>query len=290
MIRHPIARQELASRIDAQAKGWTAAARKKTEKFRAARKYSEKQGSWSKVKQVYIDLQFGKCAYCERKFGVDEKSRIEHDVEHFRPKSSIKAWPPKGGKLHYEFRTGTASTRGYYLLAYNPLNYMVSCKKCNSPYKSDHFPIAKTRRLNSDDFAKLALEQPLLLYPISDVDEDPEALIAFEGILPVVKAASGHAGHRARVTIDFFALDTREELLRERALILKAIYVAWSDLEHADPLRRRDANQTIHQIDEPKLPHRNCARSFYRLCKDDPVSARDYYRACIEYLDSIGYG
>jgi hypothetical protein len=222
MIRYWIEQVELDREIDAHATGWRAKAVKKTQTFRVAGKYNEQKGSWSSIKQVYIDLQQGKCAYCERKFGVDEKSRIEHDVEHFRPKSSVQSWPPSGWKQKYNFETGSASTRGYYLLAYNTLNYMVSCKKCNSPFKADHFPIAaKKRQLGTDDFAKLALEKPYLIYPLSDIDEDPEDVITFEGFLPVPAATSGHRSRRGRVTIDFFALDTREELLRERALLIK---------------------------------------------------------------------
>jgi hypothetical protein len=288
MIRYEISLERLEGRIEFLAPGWLRAAEKKTEVFRKDRKYSEKEGAWSAIKQVYIDLQCGKCAYCERQFGSDEKSRIEHDVEHFRPKSSVKVWPPASGDLKYDFSTGAGSATGYHLLAYNILNYMVSCKKCNSPYKSDHFPIAGAKRLlNTDDFAKLRREQPLLIYPISNVDRDPEVLITFEGLLPVPKYAKGHLYRRARVTIDFFGLARREELLRERAVILKALYVACEDVNHEDPLRRRDARQTLDLAAQPGLPHRNCARAFCDLYSRVPATARQYYESAIEYLESL---
>lgn len=109
MIRYNTTRSELERKIG---KPWLQAAARKTAAFRKARRYNEREGSWSKIKQVYIDLQFGKCAYCERHFGSDEKSRIEHDVEHFRPKSAVKAWPPLGHRDAYNFPTGHASGTG----------------------------------------------------------------------------------------------------------------------------------------------------------------------------------
>ena len=289
MIRYPITLEELHRRIDRLAPNWRAKARRKCDAFRKARRYHETAGTWGQIKQVYIDLQGGKCGYCERGFGWDEKSRIEHDVEHFRPKNSVRKWPPPGSARKYTFETGAEFPGGYYLLAYNCLNYLAACKKCNSLYKSDYFPIAGAARVTtSEDFGEIAAEQPLLLYPISDLDDDPEQLIAFIGMFPAPVAARGHRHRRARVTIDFFDLDIREELLRDRAILIKAIYIAFEDRKHADPLRRQAAEQTLRQIDLPVLEHRNCARSFYRLCQEDPAAARRHCEAAIAYLDSLG--
>ena len=40
---------------------------------------------WSETKQVYIELQHSKCAFCEKPL----EGRIEQDVEHFRPKGEV---------------------------------------------------------------------------------------------------------------------------------------------------------------------------------------------------------
>jgi hypothetical protein len=291
MIRYEITAAELNARIDKLAPSWRAAARRKTSAFQTAGEYKEKKGSWSEIKPVFMELQGGKCAYCERRAGTDEKSTIEHDVEHFRPKSAVKAWPPAGSKLSYGFETGPASQKGYFLLAYNPLNYIASCKKCNTPYKSNYFPIARSKRLLTEtDFAKLAAEKPFLIYPISDIDDDPADLITFEGIVPSPRAPTGHAFRRARVTIDFFDLAAREELLRERAELVKTIYMAFRGLSSRDSTERSAATQTIRLIDSPRLPHRNCARAYYLLCKNDLDAARQHCNSAIKYLDSLGLG
>jgi hypothetical protein len=290
MIRYPITQKELEREVDRIAKTWREGAKKKTAAFRKAGRYLEASGSWSKVKRVYIDLQGGKCAYCERQMGRDGKSAIEHDVEHFRPKGAVRKWPNETSRHPYPFSTGEGSPTGYYLLAYNLLNYIAACKKCNSPYKSDFFPVGAKRRTGTDDFTKLAKEKPLLIYPVSDLDVDPEHLITFSGALPTPVANVGLKYRRGRITIDFFGLDTRDELLRERSEIIKAIYVAFGDLRHPDSLRRRAAEQTIRQIEHPRLPHRNCARSFYRLCQANADAARLHFEAVIAYLDSFDRG
>lgn len=288
MIRFPATLSGLELAVDRIAPKWRKAAETKTKRFRKAKRYTEKTGSWSKVKQAYIDVQGGKCAYCERQFGFDEKSRIEHDVEHFRPKSSVREWPPADSSLKYDFSTGVESKRGYYLLPYHLLNYIVSCKKCNSVYKSDYFPVcAEKRLLVTDDFDELAAERPLLIYPLAEVDMDPETLITFQGIFPLPAAPGGYRLHRGRVTIDFFDLAGREELLRERAELIKIIFVAYQGRKHRDKDMRRDALQTLGGVENPLLRHRNCARSFLRLCRQHPQSARAHYRTAMDYLESL---
>jgi 5-methylcytosine-specific restriction endonuclease McrA len=293
MIRHRFSRAKLERLIAKESPAWMADAKVKTAAFRALKKYVEKTGSWGKIKQVYMMLQHGKCAYCERKVGDDKESRIEHDVEHFRPKSKVRSWPAgkRATQLSYAFATGGASNVGYYLLAYNISNYAVTCKKCNTTYKSNYFPVAGAARCFKDDNPKsLAKEQPFLIYPLGDLDADPEDLITFQGLVAVPMADVGHDHDRARVTIDFFMLAVgRDELLRERAVLLKALYWAIDDLKTTrNPKRRAAARQTVRMALSRKNPHTNCLRSFFKLCRTDPQIADQYYDAIYEYLQRKG--
>jgi hypothetical protein len=99
MIRYDITRNELFKQIEVESPGWLAEARQKTARFKSAKKYNEKAGSWSAVKQVYIALQCGKCAYCERALEDGALGKIEWDVEHFRPKSRVQVWPTAKSSL-----------------------------------------------------------------------------------------------------------------------------------------------------------------------------------------------
>lgn len=280
MIRYPITKAELEAAVESEKRGWLAKARQKTDGFRTAGEFNEpaSRNSWSEIKAAYIRLQKNKCAYCERTFGHDRRSRIEHDVEHFRPKSSVKAWPTEGSNLSYNFATGDASDKGYYLLAYDIFNYTTACKTCNSILKVNHFPVLAARQIGSDDFVALKNEKPLLVYPIGDLDDDPEGLITFEGFLPVPKFKRGERYRRARVTIDLFELDTREDLLKARATIIGWLWMALRLLQTpgADAEDRADALKLVGLAKSPAAAHTNCARAFSKLYEQDIAKARQY--------------
>lgn len=56
MIAYRISRAELERLIEAEAPGWMARARQRTENFRRLGKYQENASLWSEVKPVYMRL------------------------------------------------------------------------------------------------------------------------------------------------------------------------------------------------------------------------------------------
>src|SRR5262249_14965047 len=139
---------------------WLGDAHFRTETFRADGEYNETdEPIWSEIKDVFLDMQSEKCAYCERKLGGKSYNRKEYDVEHYRPKNKVRSWPNTKalekiiarGNSAYNFPMGEATTKGYYLLPYNIRNYAAACTGCNSTLKSNYFPIANKRVLDSDD-------------------------------------------------------------------------------------------------------------------------------------------
>jgi hypothetical protein len=112
---------------------------------------------WAGVKDVLLEAQFGKCAFCESSF-----SHISFgDVEHFRP---------KGG-----FQQETSSPLikpGYWWLAYDWNNYWASCQTCNQVFKKNLFPIAPDGRRARAPNDKLSLEKHLMLDPMTDKISD----------------------------------------------------------------------------------------------------------------------
>ena len=290
MIRYPITSAELETAIEQEKRGWLAKAKNKTAGFRAARKFNESDGKnfWGEIKPVFMQLQYNKCAFCDRLLSA---GRIEHDVEHFRPKNAVKAWPAKSKELppDYRFSTGKASDNGYYLLAYNIFNYATSCKMCNTTLKGNYFPVASQRVIDSEDFEKLKLEQPHLIYPIGNLDDNPEDLITYRGILPIPKYRRGHKHRRARVTIDLFALDIREDLLRLRAEIIQTIWLAFCTISTRN-VNNENAQLALQIIDRARSPRTSqtaCARVFYDLCQNDAINARRFAQEADEFLSTI---
>ncbi|MEY2926944.1 MAG: hypothetical protein RL367_1421 [Pseudomonadota bacterium] len=256
-------------------------ASKRTTHFVSVGGYEEPPSAfWSEVKPHFQDLQHDKCVFCERQFETTEFGKIEFDLEHFRPKSSVKAWPPlRGRRFHYDFQTGGDSPSGYFWLAYDLGNYAASCKVCNSTLKSNYFPVAGGRVTQPGD---LAAEQALLCYPINAVDDDPETLISFIATTAIPASADDSRNKRGRVIIDFFRLNLRERLHRERAQLLSLLG------NSLDAIDRDDADDSDRKWDDflmtPRFPHLNCCRSFRRTWTMDKPLARQIWRACKAYV------
>jgi len=251
---------------------WLDEAERRTEEFRNKGEYVESSSIWSEVKPVYMELQNDKCAYCEQKLEGGARGRIQHDLEHFRPKGKVRAWPTKKlqKKLKYTFKTGDAMSPGYFLLAYNLLNYCASCKTCNSPLKSDYFPIAGNRMTGKDDPKAYKGEEPDLIYPLGKVDADPATIITFDGIVAVPKFGSGKRHRRARVTIDFFELNGREPLRVERAFLIDLLVQQMRIVEsRASGIIQKDAKETRDLLLSPGAPHSSCLDAFAKLWASD---------------------
>jgi hypothetical protein len=210
VIRHAIPAPSLEARVDAALPKWRKNAAKRTSGFKTKKKFAERSSIWSKVKPLFMTLQGeNKCVYCERKFGTVQTSTVEHDLEHFRPKSHVDDWsvPASLQQAGVNVIKPSSMNTGYYLLPYHLENYSSSCKTCNTTYKLDRFPInGAYALLGTDPRALLAAEQPLLIYPVGDWDIDPETAIQFLGIMPQAIATSS-AYNRGLVTIAFFGLD-----------------------------------------------------------------------------------
>ena len=281
---------ELRRRIEKKKQGWLRRAAKRTAKLRKLGRYEESNSIWSDVKSVYMRLQGGsKCAYCERKMESVTHGRGEQDMEHFRPKGKTRKWdlPEDLRNRGLSFAPVPSVNNGYYLLAYHIFNYAAACKPCNSALKKNAFPIAGTYRLEADDLETLKDERAYLIYPAGTVDEDPEDLIEFYGVVPRPIVDCGHRRHRALVTIDFFKLgdpEERENLFIDRAVIITTLYPLLRDRTTDEETRSDSILKTVTGGHGRKLPHLNCARSFVRLFEREPGEAKAIYEAACELV------
>ena len=294
MIAYRVTKAQLEVLIEAEAPGWLKKATKRTTEFRKKGFYEESSSIWSEVKVVYMRIQGNcKCAYCERKLESTEYGKIEQDVEHFRPKGSVRAWKlPKALKDEGISVTDAPNKgHGYYLLPYHPFNYSAACKPCNSVLKKDYFPIAGKYNLKGDDPTKLTKEKPYLIFPIGDFDDAPEDLISFYGVSPRPVAANGHNRSRAFVTIEFFKLDDeskRKSLFRERAVVIVALHPQLEKLvEGATGKTKVEAQSLVDGFTAPNSMHTNCARSYRDLFISNRTEAKALFDAAVKLITSI---
>lgn len=279
MIRYAIEREELIQRIDTLNSAWLEKAKQRTEQYVQAQDYADGTEFWGQIKKVYIDLQHEKCAYCETKLQGAEYASKVHEVEHFRPKSSVKSWPDPKKKAWSDFpthiTTGSASDQGYYALAYHPFNYAIACTRCNSTLKSNYFPLRGTRQVTLIDPSLGQAEDALLVYPVSDIDTDPAQLIAFDGVLAVPRDPAGANHERALSTIYFFDLN-HQDLTTRRAEMLGLL---WGALESqrlaSDEPDREFARETIDMVCSDAGQFSACMKAFKALYQDNRPKARE---------------
>jgi hypothetical protein len=158
------------------------------------------------IRNALIALSSSKCWYCETLIDGNNP-----DVDHWRPKASVRGIP---------------AHPGYWWLAYEPSNFRISCKFCNSnsqrgqdgaprPTKMDHFPLLDEAARVFDSESSCQGEQPLLLDPTQVADCSllgftANGLVARHPYAPIVPADSC----RPTRTIDI--LDLNRTGLRER--------------------------------------------------------------------------
>ncbi len=276
MIHYPISPDELRKRIEAHKPNWLNRAQEKTNAVAAAGDNVSFPGIWSDIKQVYMSLQHSKCAYCERRL----EGAIEHDVEHFRPKSEVSHWEPSAflqrEGVQLSQNQDRSSEPGYRSLAYHVENYMVACKSCNSLFKRSFFPIAGTRNHIAGSPTDATDELPYLICPLGDDGDDPEQFIAFEGPFPVAATQDRAGKLRAMVTIELLKLGDlaeRKELLQGRFEAILNFYSQLKLCESSDPSDAARGRINVKQGLAESSQFTSCLRSFYRTYQDDPDDA-----------------
>lgn len=147
------------------------------------------------VKRQLISDQHNKCAYCEQTLNGDFG-----DVEHFRPKAG------------YCSTCMIVKSPGYYWLAYDWDNLMMSCSTCNRRYKRNFFPLLDeaSRDIEHRDISK---EVPLLINPVK---ENPGKHICFEQHIIKPRFTDGIKDPIGLTTIETFKLNDRNDLVERR--------------------------------------------------------------------------
>ncbi len=244
---------------------------------------------WSEIKEVFASLHFGKCAYCERLVQAELKQgKVQSDVEHFRPKKEVKPWHSSGALLVVQQGIFT----GYSWLATNVENYNFACKECNTILKGNYFPIAgKAGRIGQSVRVLNKGENPFLLNPLDIFDDDPEDLIDWVGFVPIPKFSEAQdlfRYQRARVIIELFDLDERQDVRRGCA---EQIQVVWKAFKLRTDSEDGIANQAFLERckTENTAVHTACIRAFIRLLENKKTEsmARIYAVAAENYLAEI---
>jgi uncharacterized protein (TIGR02646 family) len=181
------------------------------------------------VKVALMKLFHEKCAYCESQFGHITPG----DVEHFRPKNQIR-------KID-----GTIKKPGYYWLASDWDNLLMSCEFCNRKRKQEVEDEARKISMGKQDHFALRVgathalpyepiegeeEHRLLIDPCTD---NPEHYLEFDeggNIKPKVDK-NGMVSDRGEYTIRILGLQRLKLVRRRRRFFLKQVKKELIELE-----------------------------------------------------------
>ena len=151
------------------------------------------------VKEKLIELQNGKCCFCESVIHANSYG----DVEHYRPKA---AWVQGNEALNKP---------GYYWLAYDWDNLFYCCQICNEQFKKNYFPLATESNRAKNHHEDISKEVPLFIHPVND---NPEDHIEFIGDVPRPRNSSA----KGKVTIERTGLN-RDKLNDKRKRTFTAL-------------------------------------------------------------------
>jgi uncharacterized protein (TIGR02646 family) len=204
------------------------------------------------VKEMLIKLQDNKCCFCESKIG-----HISYgDVEHFRPKAG---WVQGNENLNKP---------GYYWLAYEWSNLLLSCEICNQRYKKNYFPLVEgsLRALSHND--EVNEENHIFLNPNT---EDVEEFITFKEEIPV----SVSENIRGKETISKLGLDRKllNEERRKKLNLIRDIYDLAKGYPETSPELKNRAKQIVEKYKDESIEdgteYASMLRSFFR---DNPIT------------------
>ena len=159
-----------------------------------------------KVKTALLQAQHEKCCYCESKFRANSPGAVEH----FRPKGAVKQ-ESSAARLY----------PGYYWLAYQWNNLLVSCERCNSSYKGSLFPLQDESKRARSHHDCIEAETPIFVDPAA---EEPRHHIRFRGV-----EVEGLTKRGLR-TIEGLGL-RRDDLEEARAKVLEPLETLCSVIE-----------------------------------------------------------
>jgi uncharacterized protein (TIGR02646 family) len=161
---------------------------------------------WNKadVRGALYAQQGWVCAYC----GIELRRGDRGDVEHFRPKQRV---------------DGDEDHGGYWWLAYEFGNYVLSCGPCNRNRKRAEFPLVDddAERVTFCTRERLPEEARLLLDPVGDVIEDLIRVDLGAPGCPVRPAEDLTPAEQERIekVVAFYRLNRDVTLLRERQAV-----------------------------------------------------------------------
>ncbi|WP_373032387.1 hypothetical protein [Sulfurovum sp.] len=216
-----------------------------------------------KFKKVFVKAQYNKCAYCE------EKLTTHPDVEHFFPKGLVKKLHSTGYEVtdmvNMRGQQGSIiACNGFWWLAYNWYNYLLSCSICNRQWKVNFFEFKPNRDsallVNNKSFVRRRKKYiPQLLHPFKGPTPYKHLKYNKYGFISArnksilgINSINVYGLHRATLT------DSREEKM---ANIYNAVLKYITAIQHGDDLGIQKSVVTLFKLGHKSRPFSSIVKS-----------------------------
>jgi len=203
---------------------------------------------YKEMKSVYYDTFNGKCGYCEKKI----EKPYESELDHFRPKKRVTYLDDT--LVMIETSDGTREHPGYYWLAYDWDNLILSCTRCNKPNNDENAKLGKRNRfpVKDDIYATIPgdeiSEEPLLINPLT---EDPQDCLEYDSSSGFIKGSG-----KGTICVEVFGLNIRDDLVEGRknaydkvlTLLTKCLYNKHDRHETLEELKKIQDGKQAHSL------------------------------------------
>jgi uncharacterized protein (TIGR02646 family) len=201
--------------------------------------YKFKYYNDSRVKEA-LKLVFAKCAYCESYYA----DVYDGDVEHFRPKGRVKEKTPQ--------------KPGYYWLANDWDNLLLSCQHCNqgrrhllegdtkavSRGKLDQFPIANDKKRAKKPSDSLD-EEDKVRYLLNPCKDKPENHFSYDAKEGVIKAET----EMGEKSIEVYVLQRPSLVNSRQKRLLELLHQIGTAKEALERYNLNATNDNKHSLD-----------------------------------------
>jgi hypothetical protein len=221
---------------------------------------------WGRFKTEFAAAQLNRCGYCELNVIAGHRG----DVEHYAPKNDLRQFTGVPNEEGVEIdNSATVKGRipalvsdvGYWWLAYDWSNYLLSCVVCNQVWKANLFPVrdAGTRALPP---SQEALERSLLLNPFGTID--PTKHLQFNEDGSVAPRRASPYGKETIRTVGLNRAALREERRNTTELAFRNVFEANAAHQRGVAAKDNASLRDLHRMGEAGRPFAGAVRTIIR--------------------------
>ena len=223
---------------------------------------------WGQFKTEFAAAQLNRCGYCECNVIAGHRG----DVEHFAPKNEVRQFTGRPGEEGVQIphsaslkgRTPESfSDLGYWWLAYDWTNYLLSCVVCNQDWKGNLFPVLEPPpRAKPPTEQTMPSERILLLNPFGPLD--PAKHLKFNEDGSVEPMRGSRYGRETIRTVGLYRTALVQERFDATQRAFENVREASRQLDQGKATNNNTGYKDLHRMGKAGRPFAGVVRAIIR--------------------------